>query len=164
MNPKLKKYLKEIIKFSIVLVIALNVISYYKSKDLNKENLSLISFTLLDKTKYNIPKDKPVLVHFWATWCPICEFEAKNIEKLSKDYEVLTIATQSGSKENIQNYLKKHNLNFKVVNDEDGFYQRTFNIKAFPTTLIYDDNKILKFSEVGYTSTLGLYARMWWAD
>ncbi len=164
MNQKLKKYLKEIIKFSIVLVIALNVISYYKSKDLNKENLSFNSFTLLDDTKYNIPKDKPIVIHFWATWCPICEFEAKNIEKLSKDYEVLTIATQSGSKENIQNYLKEHNLNFKVVNDENGSYQRAFNIKAFPTTLIYDDNKILKFSEVGYTSTLGLYARMWWSS
>ncbi|MGM0519089.1 MAG: redoxin domain-containing protein [Campylobacterota bacterium] len=164
MNPKLKKYVKEIIKFSIIVIIALNIISYYKSKDLNKENLSFNSFKLLDDTRYNIPKNKPIIVHFWATWCPICEFEAKNIEKLSKKYEVITIATQSGSKKDIQNYLKKHNLSFKVVNDKDGFYSRNFNIKAFPTTLIYDENKILKFSEVGYTSTFGLYARMWWVD
>ena len=164
MNPKIKKYLKESIKFIIILAIALNVISYFKSQDLNKDDLIYTSYKLLDNTEYNIPKDKPVLVHFWATWCPICEVEASNIEKISKDYEVITIATQSGSTKEIQNYLKKHNLSFKVVNDEDGFYSRTFNIKAFPTTLIYDENKTLKFSEVGYTSTLGLYARMWWAD
>ncbi len=164
MNPKIKKYLKESIKFIIVLAIVLNVISYFKSQNLNKDDLIYTSYKLLDNTEYNIPKDKPVLVHFWATWCPICELEASNIEKISKDYEVITIATQSGSTEEIQNYLKKHNLNFKVVNDEDGFYSRTFNIKAFPTTLIYDENRTLKFSEVGYTSTLGLYARMWWVD
>lgn len=164
MNPKIKKYLKESIKFIIILAIALNVISYFKSQDLNKDDLIYTSYKLLDNTEYNMPKDKPVLVHFWATWCPICEVEASNIEKISKDYEVITIATQSGSTKEIQNYLKKHNLSFKVVNDEDGFYSRTFNIKAFPTTLIYDENKTLKFSEVGYTSTLGLYARMWWAD
>ena len=164
MNPKIKKYLKESIKFIIILAIVLNVISYFKSQDLNKDDLIYTSYKLLDNTEYNMPKDKPVLVHFWATWCPICEVEASNIEKISKDYEVITIATQSGSTKEIQNYLKKHNLSFKVVNDEDGFYSRTFNIKAFPTTLIYDENKTLKFSEVGYTSTLGLYARMWWAD
>lgn len=164
MNPKIKKYLKESIKFIIVLAIVLNVISYFKSQDLNKDDLIYTSYKLLDNTEYNIPKDKPTLVHFWATWCPICELEASNIEKISKDYEVITIATQSGSTQEIQNYLKKHNLNFKVVNDEDGFYSRTFNIKAFPTTLIYDENKTLKFSEVGYTSTFGLYARMWWVD
>ena len=164
MNPKIKKYLKESIKFIIILAIALNVISYFKSQDLNKDDLIYTSYKLLDNTEYNMPKDKPVLVHFWATWCPICEVEASNIEKISKDYEVITIATQSGSTKEIQNYLKKHNLSFKVVNDEDGFYSRTFNIKAFPTTLIYDENKTLKFSEVGYTSTLGLYARMWWVD
>ncbi|MBS9782507.1 MAG: hypothetical protein KGV43_01740 [Arcobacter sp.] len=31
------------------------------------------------------------------------------------------------------------------------------NIQAFPITLIYDKDKNLKFSEVEYTSTFGLY-------
>ncbi|MGB5918520.1 redoxin domain-containing protein [Arcobacter sp.] len=91
---------------------------------------------------------------------PICKLEAANIEKISKEYEVITIAVQSGSKEEIQKYLKQNNLTFKVVNDDDGFYSQKFNIKGFPTTFIYDKNKKLRFSEVGYTSTVGLYARM----
>ncbi len=45
-----------------------------------------------------IPNNKPILLHFWATWCPTCKFEAPNIEKVSKDYEVITIAVQSGTK------------------------------------------------------------------
>ncbi|AXH09985.1 protein disulfide oxidoreductase [Malaciobacter halophilus] len=162
MKNKIKKYIKEILFFIITLTVILNIISYYKSLNLNKNNLQIFSFKLLNEKKYNIPKDKPVIIHFWATWCPTCKLEASNIEKLSKDYEVITIAVQSKNKENIKKYLENNKLSFKVVDDTKGYYSKKFNIKAFPTTLIYDNQKNLKFSEVGYTSTLGLYARMWW--
>jgi thiol-disulfide isomerase/thioredoxin len=160
MKDKIKKYLKEGVIFVIMLTIAMNAISYYNSLDLNKDKLTISSFKLLDDSTYIVSKDKTLLVHFWATWCPTCKLEASNIEKISQDYEVITIAVQSGTKEEIEKYLDEHNLSFKVVNDEDGFYSQKFNIKAFPTTLIYNKDKNLKFSEVGYTSTVGLYSRM----
>jgi len=164
MSDKIKKYIKETIKFVVMLAIILNVVSFYKSMDLNKEKLNDQTFTLLDNSSYKVANDKPILVHFWATWCPTCKIEAGNIERISKDYEVITVATQSGTKEEIQKYLDENNLTFKVVDDQDGLYSRRFNISAFPTTLIYDKDKNLKFSEVGYTSTFGLYARMWWSN
>lgn len=160
MNEKIKKYLKEIVVFTVILTIAMNGMSYYKSLDLNKEKLDISSFKLLDDTTYNVSKDKPLLVHFWATWCPTCKFESPNIEKISKDYEVITIAVQSGDEMEIEAYMKEHGLTFKVVNDKNGFYSKKFNIKAFPTTLIYNKDKKLEFSEVGYTTTVGLFARM----
>ncbi len=159
MKEKIKKYIKDGVTLIIFLVIAMNGLSYYKSLDLNKQRLNIDSFTLLDGSKYKLVKDKPLVVHFWATWCPICKVEAPNIQKLSDDFEVITIAVQSGTKKEIENYLDEQKLNFKVINDEDGYYSREFNIKAFPTTFIYDKNKDLKFSEVGYTSTFGLYVR-----
>jgi len=160
MKDKIKKYIKEGIVFILLIAVASNAISYYRSLDLNKDKLDIKSFKLLDDTKYTIPKAKPVLVHFWATWCPTCKFESPNIEKISKDYEVITIAVQSGSKKEIQKYLDEYNLTFNVLNDNDGFYSKQFNIKVFPTTFIYDKEKNLKFSEVGYTTTAGLYSRM----
>lgn len=160
MKEKIKKYLKEAIVFIVVLTVAANALSYYRSLDLNKEKLDLEKVLLLDGSSYDIPKNKPILVHFWATWCPTCNLEASNIEKVSKDYEVLTIAVQSGSKEDIEKYLKEHKLTFKVVNDTNGIYSQKFNIKAFPTSFIYDKNRNLKFTEVGYTTTAGLYSRM----
>lgn len=160
MKDKIKKYSKETIYFIVILSILLNLASYYRSLDLNKNNLNIQSFTLLDATKYKIKNDKPILVHFWATWCPTCKFEASNIQTLSKDYEVLTIAVQSGSNEEIQKYLDEHKISFNVVNDFDGLYSKKFNIQAFPTSFIYDKNKKLKFTEVGYTTTAGLYSRM----
>jgi thiol-disulfide isomerase/thioredoxin len=160
MKEKIKKYAKEGLISIVILAIVMNALSYYRSLDLNKDKLEINTFTLLDGSEYIVPQDKPLIIHFWATWCPTCKFEASNIEKISKDYEVLTVAIQSGTKEEIDKYMNENNLTFKVVNDEDAFFSQKFNIKAFPTTLIYDKNKNIKFTEVGYTTTAGLYSRM----
>lgn len=164
MNQKIKKYLISFIKYAIFFIVVINLVSYYKSLDLNKNRLEIRSFELLDGTNYEIEKDKPLLIHFWATWCPICALEEQNIETISKDYQIITIATQSGSSEEIKEYLEKNNLSFKVVNDNLATLSREFNIKAFPTTFIYDKNQNLKFSEVGYSSTFGLKLRLWWSN
>ncbi|MCK9492507.1 MAG: redoxin domain-containing protein [Sulfurimonas sp.] len=163
-KQKLKKYIKEIALFILIMTVIANVISFYKSMDLNKQKLQEMSVTLLDKTSYTHPKDKPILIHFWATWCPTCKLEASNIQSISKDYEVLTIAVNSGSNEEIKEYMSKNSFDFKVYSDESVFFAKEFKIAAYPTTFIYDKDKNLIFSEVGFTSTLGLYFRMWIAD
>lgn len=151
---KIKHYLKEIISTLIIITIIANVVSYYRSADLNKEKLPLQNIAL---------NHKPIMIHFWATWCPVCKVEAANIQRVSKHYKVITIASNSGSDQEIQNYLDENELDFEVINDRESEYAQKFNIAVFPTTLIYDKDKNLIFSEVGYTSTFGLYLRMWWA-
>ena len=163
MREKIKHYIKEITLFFVVMTILANALSFYKSGELNKEPLALNSVTLMDNQEYSLSHNKPVLVHFWAVWCPTCKLESANIQSISKDFEVLTIAVKSGSDEEIQNFLDENELSFKVFNDNEGVYAQKFNISAYPTTFIYDKNKNLVFSEVGYTSTWGLYLRMWWA-
>ncbi len=154
MKEKIKHYLKEILIFIIVMTIFANILSIYKSGDLNKQPLNI---------NYDFKKNQPVLIHFWATWCPTCKVEASNIQALSKNYEVLTVAVRSGSNKEINNYMKENGYDFRFINDYDGFFAQSFNISAYPTTFIYDRNKDVAFSEVGYTSMLGLYLRMWWA-
>jgi len=157
------KYIKEIIFIVVMVTILANIISYYKSTNLNKSSLDSKSVTLIDGTVYTLPKNKPILIHFWAIWCPICSVEASNIQTLSENFEVLTIAVDSNSVDEINTYLKNKNLTFKVINDFDKHYASKFNISVYPTTFIYDKNKNLLFSEVGYTSTFGLALRMFWA-
>ncbi len=164
MKDKIKHYAKEIAIFIVVMTVFANIISLYKSTSLNQEPLSISSITLLDGSAYKFQSDKPVLIHFWATWCPTCKVEASNIQTLSQSYEVLTIAVKSGTQSKINTWLNENNYNFKVVNDNSGTLSSKFKIAAFPTTFIYNKDKELVFSEVGYTSTVGLYLRMWWAS
>jgi thiol-disulfide isomerase/thioredoxin len=163
MKSKIAHYIKEIALFLIFMTLLMNALSLYKSQDLNKEAFALKDIILVDNQKYIIPHAKPILIHFWATWCPTCKFEASNIQKVSEHYEVLSIAVKSGSDDDIKHFLQSHELNYKVVNDKNGFLANKFNIAAYPSTFIYDKDKNLVLSEVGYTSTWGLLLRMWWA-
>lgn len=163
-KSKIKKYIKEIVLFFIIMTLFANVISIYRSLDLNKDALSISSVTILNDIQYTIPKNKPVLIHFWATWCPTCKVEASNIQTISEHYEVLTIALKSGSDSEIEEYLRSNNLDYKVINDNDGLITSKFDVSIFPTTIIYDKNANVVFSDVGYTSTWGLWLRMWWAS
>ena len=155
MKAKIKHYIKEFILFVIFITIVTNVISLYKSQSLTKEPLQL---------NYKFPHaDKPILVHFWATWCPVCKVEAPNIQTLSKYYNVVTIAVKSDKNE-IKNYMKENHLNFKVINDSDGFIAEQFHINVYPSTFIYNKDKKLIFSEVGYTSTFGMWVRLLYSE
>jgi thiol-disulfide isomerase/thioredoxin len=163
MKQKILHYAKEIIIFFVVITLFANIVSVYKSSDLNKEALSLTNITLLDGSNYPLETNKPILIHIWATWCPTCNAEASNIEFISKHYDVVSIAVKSGSNNEIKKWMDANDYTFNVVNDESGLIASHFNIGVFPTTFIYDAQNNLVFSEVGYTSTWGLFLRMWWA-
>ncbi|CAA6804036.1 MAG: Protein disulfide oxidoreductase [uncultured Sulfurovum sp.] len=131
-----------------------------RKPELSSTQLPTISETLIDGKVFTVSKNKPVVIHFWATWCPTCKLEAPNIETISKDYTVLSIAVNSGSDDDLQAYMQKEDLHFNVLNDKEGRWANQFNVEAFPTTFIYDGKGELRFTEVGYTSTVGLLARL----
>ncbi|MEA3521932.1 MAG: protein disulfide oxidoreductase [Campylobacterota bacterium] len=162
----LKKIAKEIAIMGITLFIVMNIISYLRSPKLSDTSLPNITSTLIDNTHYSSlnQSKKPLLIHFWATWCPTCKLEAGNIQKISEDFNVLTVAVKSGSDTEIRDYIKENNFDFKVINDSQGILSSQFSVPAFPTTFIYNSQGKLEFTEVGYTSILGLYARMLWVQ
>jgi len=157
---KIKSIMKEIVIGAILLFIFTNIISYIRKPELSSTQLPQLKVQLLDGNDYSPKKGKAFVVHFWATWCPTCKLEASNIEAISKKYEVLTIAVNSGDNAKIKAYMDERDLHFRVVNDSEGRWAKQFKVEAYPTTFIYDARGELKFTEVGYTSTIGLFARM----
>jgi peroxiredoxin len=125
--------------------------------DIYTYNLIDIKNEAVDFYEY---EDEPLIVHFWGTWCPTCKLEASNFETLSSKHNVISIAVNSGSDEKLKAYMHEHNLNYRVINDSKGSLAQKFNIDVYPTTLIYNAKGELKFTEVGYSTTLGLQARI----
>lgn len=160
---KIKHYAKELLFILITVTVVANVMSIYRSRDLTHAPLQIDSLTLIDGSTYHVKEDKPLLIHFWATWCPTCKLEASNIDFLSKHFEVVTVAVKSGSDAEVRKFMQEHNYHFNVFNDSNAVLASEFHIAGFPTTFIYNKEHTLSFSEVGYSSTLTLYLKMLWA-
>jgi len=108
-------------------------------------------------------RGKPVIVHFWATWCAMCRAEQHNIDAVARDIPVVTIATDSGTRARVATYVRAHGIEPRVVVDEYGALRSNFGVRAFPTTFVLDAEGRIRHVEVGYTSELGLRARAWLA-
>ena len=159
----IKKLLVETLKTLLILFVLVNIISYIRAPKLPSEQLPDIAGKTIEGTRVDIPENRPLLIHFWATWCPTCRMEAANIDAVAKKFDVITVAVKSGDDDAIKEYLRKNGYSFAVINDKKGVLARRFHIGVYPTTFIYDADGKLLFSETGYTSSIGLYLRMLWA-
>jgi thiol-disulfide isomerase/thioredoxin len=107
---------------------------------------------------------KPVLVAFWATWCGVCKAEASSLESLAAERPVVAIATSSGSAEEVRQYLAERGRKLPSIIDDEGRLAAQWHVQGLPTHFIVDRNGNIRFRMVGYTSSWGLRARLWWAE
>jgi thiol-disulfide isomerase/thioredoxin len=161
-----KKIFKEIIFFSLAIFFITNIVSYVRKPNLESSQIPKLLFTTIDgkRVDLNSSNGEPFVIHFWATWCPTCKLELSNIDSISKEYKVITVAVNSGDSGKVRGFMKTKDMSFDVINDENGELSNQFMVEAFPTTFILNANGEIIFSEVGYTSTAGLLARLKWAS
>lgn len=107
-------------------------------------------------------RGQPVLVYFWATWCPVCRLEQGSIESLARDHRVVTVALQSGDPATVVKYLQEHGLRVPVINDPDGAVARAWGVRATPTLFFIAPDGLIRFRELGYTTEVGMRLRLWW--
>lgn len=156
-----KKWSKEILIFIIFLFFASIVVNIIKQPDIPSNTLPLLEANIVGQDKiYKLSQNRPFVVVFWGSWCPICKQDLPNFSKITNEYDVIGVGVNSGSDSDILVFLKENGISLKTINDENGDIAQKFNISTYPTTLIYDANGNLKFTEVGYITTAGLKARL----
>jgi thiol-disulfide isomerase/thioredoxin len=94
-------------------------------------------------------KSKIVLLDFWAVWCKPCIAAFPTLRKLNKDFkdknfEVVGVAVYSGGPEDVSKFLKKHEVDYKMVVGDDDLAIR-FGVIGYPSYfLVGPDGKIHK--------------------
>jgi len=150
----------------IVLVIIYVIAKSYVQRDLVSGTAPDISANLIDGSPVQLAQyqGKPVLLHFWATWCSICKLEQKSIQSLSQSYQVITIAMQSGDRQTVQTFMQQQTLSFPAIADSTGEISQNYGVNAVPSSFILDSKGKIVFTETGYSSEWGLRLRLWMAD
>ena len=162
-TPRVKKYLLTGLSYLVILFVISQGVSWWKSRNALSGNLSEFNVELMDGSRFIISEfsGEPVLFHFWATWCPVCELQKGSVESIAKDYPVISIASWSEGEAEVKSYMQENGLTFPVMLDESGQLAQSFGLKGVPASFILSPRGEIKFVESGYTTELGLRFRLW---
>ncbi|MBY0009022.1 TlpA family protein disulfide reductase [Paenibacillus typhae] len=107
------------------------------------------AFTLKDNAgrEYKVggPRDKAMIVNFWASWCDPCQQEAPELNAMALKYKnVLDIygvnVTSQDYKPNAERFIRKYMLAFPVMFDLKGEVFDQYRGQVFPTNVLIDKN------------------------
>jgi len=103
---------------------------------------------------------KPVLLIFWASWCPNCSREVPKVNALMKKYgtRMLFVGINVGfndSRERALAFMKKYEMAYPVLFDEKGTLSRKYRVQGVPTVLIADRKGRVVFRNFGVPEISG---------
>ncbi len=113
----------------------------------NNELFPAPDFTMLDINGNEIKLSdffgKPIVLNFWASWCPPCKSEMPHFDKvyneLKDDVVFMMVDSVDGGRETIEKgkkFINDNGYSFPIYFDENNEY----GISALPTTIFIDKN------------------------
>ena len=159
-----RRWIKWLIEVVIIIVIIAGV-RVWQQRHMVSGPAPALQGALLSGKVFVLPSNppRPVMVHFWGSWCPICRAEQESVNSISDDHDVISIALSSGNTQEIGKFVVDQKIRFPVINDPDGSISAQWGVSAVPASFIIDTDGNIRFREVGYTTGWGMKLRLWLA-
>jgi len=143
----------------ILLTLALLLLLPVSALALNQGD-KLIPFTAQDMDGKNVNLStvigkKPVMLIFWASWCPNCKSEVPRVNELVKKYrsqgmEFIGINVGFNDSEGkARRFMDKTGMAYPVIFDSKGEIARQYGVQGVPTILVADKNGVIIFKNYG---------------
>ncbi|HEY8450468.1 MAG TPA: TlpA disulfide reductase family protein [Bacillota bacterium] len=95
-------------------------------------------------------RGQPVIVNFWATWCPPCVKELPVLEQVAEQGQIAVLAVNVGDgREQVQAFTRQHGLNMTVLLDQQGEVAGAYGMRGLPETFFIDDDGVIRHIERG---------------
>lgn len=93
------------------------------------------------KGKDPVLTGKPLIVEFWATWCPPCRTSIPHLNELYKKHREKGLEIIGVTKEDeatVSSFVKNIPIDYHVAFDSGGKFGKPFGIKGIPHAMILD--------------------------
>lgn len=95
------------------------------------------------------PRNKPLLLNFWASWCGPCELEAPYLqqyyEKYKDEMDVYAVNVTAQDKvEQVKEFVETYHFSFPILMDKEGDVSELYRIRGIPTTYLIDRNGVIQ--------------------
>jgi thiol-disulfide isomerase/thioredoxin len=108
----------------------------------------------------------PVVLNFWASWCPPCRAEMPALQAIYEEYggKVMVLGVNTSNQDarsDMLSFLEDARLSFPILEDIDGSVQQQYAIISLPTTFFINaDGSITEVVVGGPMTEAGLRARI----
>lgn len=124
----------------------------FKAEMISGEQVELIDY-----------RGEPLLLYFWLPDCISCNLQQSAMTELMKNHSVLTVVN-ANNKEQVLAYMAEKGIgDWPTIVDEKGDIYRQFGVTATPTHYIIDGEGMIRFREIGLSTSWGLRLRLWFA-
>ncbi len=108
-------------------------------------------FTLTSATGETVSlsdfRGKPVVLNFWATWCPPCRAEIPFFESVGQQYadQVVVLGINDGeSLTTINAFMTEFDMTYPVLLDSESRVTIQYRVMALPSTIFIDSDGIIQ--------------------
>lgn len=142
------------VKFTLLVIVAIAILAKFTYDQFvppfsKGDPAPLFSLQNVSGNMVNLSdlKGRPVLVHFWATWCSQCAQEIPSLDNFAKlfpDILVLAINEDEGGIEAVSAFFAGMKPEFTILLDPDGTVADKYKSYKVPESyLIDEDGKIV---------------------
>lgn len=106
-------------------------------------------------------KGKPVVLNFWATWCPPCRAEMPELVKAAADKDIVVLEVNDGEDRSVvEDFATAYGMSMPVVLDKAGVLNERYLVQGLPTTYFVDSEGKLSSVVMGQISPEQLESRL----
>jgi len=146
----------------LLIVIFIGLLQTFMQRDMRSGVVPDLPKTISGQDSVTLISKKPAIIYFWGSWCGICSAIQGTISSILTDYSGVTVALRSGNNATVLSYLHSHQLDWQVINDNEGTLAEAFGVNAVPAVFIIASDGEISFVTLGYVTEIGLRLRLWW--